>query len=211
MTRWWILLALICVGCAPTTPDAPKAETRPPTKASPTELATFGNGCFWCTEAVFDRLKGVKSVVSGYSGGRIKNPSYRQISTGTTGHAEVVQIEFDPATISYQDLLAVFFQSHDPTTLNRQGDDVGPQYRSVVFYHTDEQKRLAESAKAALQEAKIYADPIVTEIAPFEAFYQAEDYHQRFFEQNRTHAYCRFVIRPKLEKLQAVFREKLKD
>jgi peptide-methionine (S)-S-oxide reductase len=178
----------------------------------PTGLAraTFGGGCFWCTEAVFLQLKGVQTVVSGYSGGRVKNPSYQQICTGTTGHAEAVQVTFDPKVISYADLLEVFWQTHDPTTPDRQGNDVGPQYRSVVFYHTDEQKQLAELYKQKLDAAGAFAAPIVTEIVPFTEFYRAEAYHQNFFAQNPRQRYCRAIIQPKVEKVRKVFQDKLK-
>lgn len=205
-------LLLGVASCQRPPEKGPAAATESPGSASPTTIqaATFGNGCFWCTEAVFLRLKGVLSAKSGYSGGAVDNPTYKQICTGTTGHAEVIQIAFDPAVISYKDLLAVFFQTHDPTTLNRQGNDVGTQYRSVIFYHDDAQKQTAIAAKKALDEAKIYPDPIVTEISPAAKFYSAEDYHQDYFANNEFQPYCQFVIRPKLEKLQAVFRDKLK-
>jgi peptide-methionine (S)-S-oxide reductase len=173
--------------------------------------ATFGNGCFWCTEAVFQRLKGVHSVVSGYSGGSVKNPTYRDVCTGTTGHAEAIQITYDPAIISYPALLEVFWQTHDPTTLNRQGNDVGTQYRSVIFYHSDEQRAQAEEFKKKLDASGSFDQPIVTEIAPFTEFYRAEDYHQNYFNENAGQPYCRVMITPKLEKLKKVFREKLKS
>ncbi|MGK7393654.1 MAG: peptide-methionine (S)-S-oxide reductase MsrA [Candidatus Cyclobacteriaceae bacterium M3_2C_046] len=174
------------------------------------ELATFGSGCFWCTEAVFQRLKGVEKVISGYSGGKIKNPTYREVCSGKTGHAEVVQISFDPAAVSYKELLEVFWQTHDPTTLNRQGNDVGTQYRSVIFYHNDAQKQAAEHFKQELNKAGIFRDPIVTEIAPLEKFYEAEVYHQDYYDNNLSQPYCSYVITPKIEKLRKVFREKLK-
>lgn len=174
------------------------------------EIATFGSGCFWCTEAVFQRMKGVEKVVSGYSGGHVENPTYQQVCGGNTGHAEVVQIHYDPSQISYEQLLEVFWKTHDPTTLNRQGNDAGTQYRSAVFYHNDEQKRLAEGYKTKLEEAKIWDDPIVTEITAFKNFYSAEDYHQNYYNENSTQPYCTFVIRPKIKKLEEVFREKLK-
>jgi peptide-methionine (S)-S-oxide reductase len=172
--------------------------------------ATFGAGCFWCTEAVFQQLKGVQSVVSGYSGGSVKNPTYRQVCTGTTGHAEAIQVTYDPAVISYEELLEVFWQTHDPTTRDRQGNDVGPQYRSVIFYHTDEQKRLAEHYKQQLDASGAFPSPIVTEIVPFTEFYRAEGYHQNYFEENPAQSYCRAIIRPKVEKVKKVFRNKLK-
>ena len=172
--------------------------------------ATFGNGCFWCTEAVFQRLKGVRTVVSGYSGGTVKNPTYAQVCTGTTGHAEAIQITFDPASISYEELLEVFWQTHDPTTPNRQGNDYGTQYRSVIFYHSDQQKELAEKFKKKLDAAGVFGQPIVTEIVPYTAFYRAEAHHQNFYNENPNQAYCRVMIRPKLEKLKKVFHDKLK-
>ncbi|MCA9236763.1 MAG: peptide-methionine (S)-S-oxide reductase MsrA [Planctomycetales bacterium] len=174
------------------------------------EKATFGAGCFWCIEAVFEQLKGVKSVESGYSGGRSANPTYEAICTGATGHAEVIQITYDPAVITYPELLEVFWKVHDPTTLNRQGPDTGTQYRSVVFYHDDQQRQLAEKYKAKLDAAGAYPDPIVTEIAKFEAFYPAEDYHQDYFAKNPGNAYCRINTQPKLDKLKQAFADKLK-
>jgi len=173
------------------------------------ELATLGAGCFWCVEAVFEQLKGVKSVVSGYSGGHVENPTYEQVCTSTTGHAEVCQIEYDPLQISYDELLEVFFSIHDPTTLNRQGGDVGPQYRSVIFYHNDQQRTTAEQVKKRLESSHKWKKPIVTEIVPFTAFYRAEDYHQGFFRKNPNQQYCRYVVTPKVEKFQKVFRLKL--
>jgi len=174
------------------------------------EIATFGNGCFWCTEAIFEKLKGVQSAVSGYSGGSKINPTYKEVCSGETGHAEVLKITFDPKIISYSELLEVFWKTHDPTTLNRQGNDVGTQYRSVVFYHSEEQKKLAEKYKLKLEEAKIFDDHIVTEITKFEKFYSAENYHQDYYEQNKSQPYCSFVITPKVEKFKEVFKEKLK-
>jgi peptide-methionine (S)-S-oxide reductase len=174
------------------------------------ETATFGQGCFWCTEAIFQRLEGVKSVQSGYSGGAIKNPSYREICNGNTGHAEVVQITYDPSVISYTDLLQVMWKTHDPTTLNRQGGDVGTQYRSVIFYHDDEQKKLAEEFKEKLNASGAYNKPIVTEISPPKEFYKAEDYHQQYFNMHGDAPYCQFVIVPKLNKFKEVFRERVK-
>ena len=174
------------------------------------ETATFGSGCFWCTEAVFQRLKGVLSVESGYSGGHVNNPTYRQVCGGDTGHAEVIQITYDPAQVNYADLLEVFWKTHDPTTPNQQGNDFGPQYRSVIFYHNEEQKKLAQEYKIKLDKAGIWNDPIVTEIVPFTNFFKAEDYHQNYFNDNPNQPYCAFIIRPKVEKLEKVFREKLK-
>lgn len=174
------------------------------------EIATFGSGCFWCSEAIFSRLKGVESVSSGYSGGTVENPSYKQVTTGETGHAEVVQVEFNPEIITYTELLEVFWQTHDPTTLNRQGADVGTQYRSVIFYHNNKQRELAESYKKKLDEEKIYDKPIVTEITQFEKFYMAENYHQDYYEFNRGQGYCNFVITPKIEKFKKIFKARLK-
>ena len=174
-----------------------------------TETATFGNGCFWCTEAVFQNLKGVISTRSGYSGGHMENPDYKAVCTGTTGHAEVNQVVFDPALISYADLLEIFWNTHDPTTLNRQGNDIGTQYRSVIFYHNDEQKKTAENYRQQLEDSKIYKDPIVTEIVPFEKFYPAEDYHTNYFNLNPENSYCQYVVRPKVEKFKKKYAEKL--
>jgi peptide-methionine (S)-S-oxide reductase len=162
------------------------------------ELATFGSGCFWCTEAVFLKVKGVEKVVSGYSGGNVPNPSYEAVCTGKTGHAEVVQIQFNPNLISFDELLEIFWKTHDPTTLNRQGADVGTQYRSVIFYHNDKQKSSAFSIKEELESAKIWDNPIVTEISEFKKFYAAEDYHQNYYERNSYQPYCSFVITPKI-------------
>jgi peptide-methionine (S)-S-oxide reductase len=175
-----------------------------------TRKATFGGGCFWCTEAVFLQLKGVVSVVSGYCGGGIERPTYEQICSGRTGHAEVVRIVYDPAVISYPELLAVFWKTHDPTTPNRQGNDVGTQYRSVVFYETDEERRQAEQAKHDLEAAGIFGEPIVTEIVPAADFYPAEDYHQDYFNRNPRQPYCQAVIPPKLAKLRQAFADRLK-
>jgi peptide methionine sulfoxide reductase msrA/msrB len=180
------------------------------TKPAKLSQATFGGGCFWCTEAVFRELKGVHSVVSGYSGGARKNPTYKQVTTGRTGHAEVIQIEYDPKVISYKELLEVFWKTHDPTTINQQGNDIGTQYRSVVFYHDDEQRGLAEKYMQKLDESGAFANPIVTEISPFEAFYPAEDYHQEYFELHGEEPYCRLVIKPKMEKFRKAFADKLK-
>ena len=173
------------------------------------ETATFGSGCFWCTEAVFQQLKGVSSVVPGYSGGHVVNPTYQQVCTGRTGHAEVCQIQFDPEQISYEELLEVFFNIHDPTTLNRQGNDVGTQYRSVIFYHSEEQRKTAERIMAELDDSEAWKNPIVTEIVPFEEFYKAEDYHQNYYRNNPNEGYCRVIIAPKLNKFEKVFKLKL--
>jgi len=174
------------------------------------EKATFGSGCFWCTEAIFENLNGVTSVVSGYAGGEVDNPSYEAVCSGATGHAEVTQITYDPSIISYDELLEVFWKTHDPTTLNRQGNDEGTQYRSVIFYHNDEQKQLAEKYKAELDKSGAWDDPIVTEISAFTKFYPAENYHQDYYVNNPNQGYCAFVIAPKLEKFKKVFKDKLK-
>ncbi len=172
--------------------------------------ATFGNGCFWCTEAVFQQLKGVKTVTSGYSGGTVRNPTYEQVCSGATGHAEGIQVTFDPAVISYSELLEVFWRSHDPTTLNRQGNDTGTQYRSAVFYHTPRQKELAEAYKRKLDEARVYDSPVVTEIVPYTEFFPADAYHRNFYATHPRQGYCRTIIGPKLDKLQKVFADKWK-
>jgi peptide-methionine (S)-S-oxide reductase len=173
------------------------------------ETATFGNGCFWCTEAVFQRLKGVKSVQSGYAGGHVDHPTYEQVCLGDTGHAEAIQITYDPAEITFDELLEVFWKTHDPTTLNRQGNDVGTQYRSAIFYHNDQQRKLAEEYKKKLDAEGIWKDPIVTEITPFTNFFPAENYHRDYYNKNGYQPYCVFVIKPKLEKLEKLFRKKL--
>ena len=175
-----------------------------------TDTATFGTGCFWCTEAIFQELDGVLKATSGYSGGNVENPTYKEVCEGTTGHAEVIQVVYDPSKITYDDLLKAFWQSHDPTTLNRQGNDVGPQYRSVIFYHNDEQKEKAEKYKAELDKSKAFDNPIVTEITPYSNFYVAENYHQDYYNNNGSQPYCYYVIRPKLEKFNKVFKDKLK-
>jgi len=180
------------------------------TSSGTLERATFGAGCFWCTEAVFQQLEGVRSAVSGYSGGHAKNPTYSQVCDGSTGHAEVVQIEYDPDVISFAKLLEVFWATHDPTTPNRQGADIGPQYRSAIFFHDDRQRQLAEQYKQKLNESDAFQSPIVTQIVPFQEFYPAEDYHQEYFERNPRQPYCSRVILPKLNKFKQAFRDKLK-
>jgi len=172
--------------------------------------ATFGGGCFWCTEAIFQRLQGVNDVVSGYSGGHVENPTYEQVCTGTTGHAESIQITYDPAKVSYDELLEVFWRTHDPTTRNRQGNDVGPQYRSVIFCQDAEQKTLAESYKSRLEAEHIWDCPIVTEIVPLIKFWPAEAYHQNYYENNRSKSYCALVITPKIEKFKKIFKDRTK-
>jgi peptide-methionine (S)-S-oxide reductase len=169
------------------------------------EKATLGGGCFWCTEAVYKELKGVKEVWPGYSGGHVKNPSYREVCNGNTGHAEVVQITYDPEIIPFSKILEVFFMTHDPTTLNRQGADVGTQYRSAVFYHNSKQKTTARRIIERFEKEKVYDNPIVTETTPFEAFYKAEDYHKNYFERNKNQPYCQFVVAPKIEKFKKIF------
>ena len=174
------------------------------------QLSTFGSGCFWCSEAIFQRVDGVEKVESGYSGGNVKNPTYKEICSGLTGHAEVIQVAYDPEKVSYEALLEVFWQTHDPTTLNRQGNDVGTQYRSVIYFHNEEQKRLAEEYKKKLSEAQVFDRPIVTEISPLSTFYKAEDYHQDYFNRNDNAPYCAIIIQPKLEKFRKVFSSSLK-
>jgi len=174
------------------------------------QTAIFGGGCFWCIEAVFNRLRGVKQAVSGYMGGHVDKPTYRQVCNGDTGHVEVVRVTFDPSEITFRDLLEVFFSMHDPTTLNRQGNDVGDQYRSVIFYTSDEQEREAEETIAALTESKAFPEPIVTAVEPATTFFEAEGYHQEYFDNNRTQSYCQFVIAPKLKKFEKQFGEKMR-
>lgn len=187
--------------------DLPKTTVQVPDNL---EVATLGSGCFWCIEAIYQDLKGVYDVKSGYSGGHVNQPTYRQITTGTTGHAEVIQFFYDPKVLSFEDVLEIFWSTHDPTTLNRQGADVGPQYRSAVFYHNDEQKEIAEFYKKRLNESGAFNRPIVTEITAFSNFFVAEDYHQNYFKDNGMQPYCQFVIRPKVEKFKQAFAEKLK-
>jgi peptide-methionine (S)-S-oxide reductase len=201
MKRKSFLVLALWLGCA----VANSAETKAMNNTTnQTEVATFGGGCFWCIEALFQMLPGVKSVASGYAGGTKESPTYKEVCTGDTGHAEVVQVTFDPAKLSYEKLLETFFEVHDPTTLNRQGADHGTQYRSVIFYNNETQKATAEKAKADAQ--KKYKDPIVTQIVPFTKFYKAEDYHQEYYRLNGRQPYCQMVIRPKVEK----FEKKLK-
>ncbi len=176
-----------------------------------TDTVTLGAGCFWCVEAIFERVEGVVDVKSGYSGGRIANPTYREVVSGRTNHAEVVQVTYDPATLSFAKLLEIFFMTHDPTTLNRQGADVGTQYRSAIFYHNPEQKRIAQDIKQMLDNKGIWDDPIVTEITPYTVFYKAEDYHQEYFQNNPNQGYCRMVIAPKVDKFEEAFREYLRQ
>ena len=179
-------------------------------KASNLDTITLGGGCYWCVEAVYENLDGVKSVISGFSGGKNANPTYEEVCTGTTGHAEVVQITFDKNVTDLNEIFKVFFTVHDPTTLNRQGADVGTQYRSVIFYKNTEQKKAAESIIAELNKAKVYNNTIVTKVEPFKAFYKADDYHQNYYSNNKNQPYCKMVIQPKLEKFEKVFKDKLK-
>jgi peptide-methionine (S)-S-oxide reductase len=199
-----------CSQPAAKTQNVTNMETNLNTSSGTIDTATFGAGCFWCVEAVFQRLEGVIKVESGYSGGTVKNPAYREVCNGTTGHAEVCQITYDKSKISFKDLLEVFWKTHDPTTLNRQGNDSGTQYRSAIFYHNAEQKELAEKYKAELNKSGAWNDPVITEIAPFTAFYKAEDYHQNYFNQNGGEPYCQYVIQPKVEKFEKVFKDKMK-
>ncbi|MBS1508165.1 MAG: peptide-methionine (S)-S-oxide reductase MsrA [Bacteroidetes bacterium] len=187
-----------------------QAQTKKVMESTELKTATFGAGCFWCTEAVFLNVKGVTKVVSGYSGGKVKNPTYREVCSGLTGHAEVTQITYDPKVVSFSDLLEVFWNTHDPTTLNRQGADEGTQYRSAVFYADEEQKKIAEQYKKQLEESHLYKNPIVTEISPLTNFYPAEDYHQNYYALNPNQGYCQYVIRPKVEKFKKQFSAKLK-
>ena len=175
------------------------------------EIATFAGGCFWCTEAIFTRLKGVKKTVSGYTGGNVEKPSYDQVSHGDTGHTEAIQVTYDPKIISYKDLLYIFWRTHDPTTINRQGADVGPQYRSMILYNSEEQKQKALASKEKVKKEGIYKNPIVTEILPLESFYKAEDYHQNYYSKDPKKSYCRLVIDPKINKLQKDFKKYLKN
>ncbi len=184
----------------------------PQTNINPSNLdtITLGAGCFWCVEAVFQQMKGVKKVISGYMGGSIKNPSYREVCTGRTGHAEVCQIIYDTTETTFDEILEVFWQTHDPTTLNRQGGDIGTQYRSAIFYHNDTQKEISEQYLVKLNQNKVFDNPIVTEIVPAVEFYVAEDYHQNYFNENGEQAYCQMVVKPKVEKFKKVFKDKMK-
>jgi peptide-methionine (S)-S-oxide reductase len=220
MKQVFFLLALFGAGCHSAQNAAPKKDTTMTTTVAANdsnlitasgnaEIATLGAGCFWCVEAIFQDLKGVQKVESGYSGGEVDNPTYREICTGLTGHAEVINVTFDPAVISFKEILEVFFTFHDPTTLNRQGADTGTQYRSAVFYHSPEQKRVAEEVKVAMRE--VWDDPIVTEITAFDKFYKAEDYHQNYYKNNPNQPYCSIVIAPKVKKFRQQYQEKLKQ
>ena len=187
------------------------SEKKEPTFTGTPDTATFGTGCFWCTEAIFLNVEGVTKVESGYTGGKVKNPTYKEVCSGLTGHAEVIQLQFDPKVISYDQLLEIFWKTHDPTTLNQQGADVGTQYRSVVYYHNEEQKEKAEYYKKRLEEEKAFDKPIVTEISPIAKFYKAEDYHQNYYNLNNNAPYCAYVIQPKLEKFKKAFKAVVKD
>ena len=212
------LIVLLLLGIhAMSDPQQPDAAAQGPRSAAASaepgkklETATFGEGCFWCTEAVFQRLKGVQSVASGYCGGHVPHPTYEQVCTGATGHAEAVQISYDPQQVSYAELLKVFWKTHDPTTLNRQGNDHGTQYRSVIFYHDPQQRKLAEESKRQLDASGALAGPIVTQIAPYKEFFPAEDYHRDYFNLHGRQPYCATVIRPKVEKFEKAFGDKLK-
>ncbi len=213
MNATWIIAAFIAVAglfaFANKSVKPSQAETKPTTMSEEYKKATFGGGCFWCTEAVFQRVQGVKQVVSGYAGGHVENPTYRQVTTGTTGHAEVIQVTYDPSEVAYEKLLEIFFRTHNPTTLNRQGNDIGPQYRSIILYEDSEQKDLAGSVKKELDSAEIWDDPIVTEIKPLDIFYEAEDYHQDYFNRNSDQAYCQVMIVPKIEKFKKLFEDRV--
>lgn len=218
MKQLLFLLALLGAGCHSAQNVSPKKDSTMTTTlavkdssivSGKTELATLGGGCFWCVEAIYQDLKGVAKVESGYSGGSVSNPTYREVCSGLTGHAEVIQVAFDPAVISFREILEIFFTVHDPTTLNRQGGDTGTQYRSVIFYHSPEQKTVAEEVKASMQ--AVWDDPIVTEIAPFDHFYKAEDYHQNYYKDNPNQPYCSVVIAPKVKKFREKYQEKLKQ
>lgn len=205
-----LLATIACQSAGTKTQQSTAQPMSPQIASSGLDTATFAGGCFWCTEALFQQLEGVDTVISGYIGGHVGNPTYRQVIRGNTGHAEAVNIIYDTEVLSYEELLEAFFMAHDPTQLNRQGNDVGPQYRSAVFYHTEEEKRLAEFYIRRLEEEKVYAKPIVTRLEPYTTFYVAEDYHQNYFRLNPEQAYCQYVIVPKLEKFREVFAEKLK-
>lgn len=199
-------LILGVLGSALALPGSVKTQS----KGSQMEKATFGAGCFWCVEAVFEELKGVSSVVSGYAGGERPNPTYKEVCSGKTGHAEVVQITYDPAVVSFEKLLSVFFKTHDPTTLNRQGNDIGTQYRSVIFFHSKDQQQTAARVIAELNKAGAFSNPIVTEVSAYTEMYEAEDYHQEYYANNGNQPYCRLVIAPKMEKFRKVFQSDLK-
>jgi peptide-methionine (S)-S-oxide reductase len=199
-----------CRGSENKTAEKPLTNQPKVTMSANTDTITLGGGCFWCIEAVFLNLKGVESATSGYMGGTVKNPTYREVCTGTTGHAEVVQVVYDPKVVSFEEILEVFFTVHDPTTLNRQGNDTGTQYRSAIFYHTQAQKETAERIVAELNKSGAWSNPLVTQIVPASSFYKAENYHQNYYNNNSEAGYCQYVIQPKLEKFRKVFPEKIK-
>jgi peptide-methionine (S)-S-oxide reductase len=205
-----VLLFPALTSCGQASQQGKKALPNSTLQKANMETATFGNGCFWCTEAIFQDLNGVDKVVSGYTGGHVDNPTYKQVCTGNTGHAEVLQITYDPKVISFEQLLEIFWQTHDPTTLNRQGNDVGTQYRSTIFYHNDQQKALAEKYRKELDASGAWDKPIVTTLEAFTKFYAAEDYHQNYFKLHGSEPYCSYVIRPKVDKFKKVFKDKLK-
>lgn len=208
-----LILSVGLIACGQQT-DTKKSKSMNKENSSRTDglaMATFASGCFWCTEAIFLAVNGVEKVESGYMGGSLKNPSYKEVTSGQTGHAECIQLTYNPSIITYDELLEIFWQTHDPTTLNRQGADVGTQYRSAIFYHSEEQKQLAGKYKALLEEEKVFEKPIVTEITKASDFYVAEDYHQNYYSLNQNAPYCSYVIQPKLEKFKKVFRDKLKQ
>lgn len=206
--------SLVWMACSSTSTGVNKAVNASDNQSISTkkmDTATFGNGCFWCTEAIFQQLNGVQKVESGYSGGHVENPTYEQVCEKNTGHAEVCRIVFDPSKITFDELLEVFWQTHDPTTLNRQGNDVGPQYRSVIFYHNEEQRSKAEHYKAELDKSGAFDNPIVTAVEPLTNYYPAENYHQNYFKNNPNQPYCYFVVRPKVEKFQKAFAKKIRN
>jgi peptide-methionine (S)-S-oxide reductase len=206
-----VLAAALCAAGGERFPEVSSAMAAQEKEKSKIETATLGGGCFWCVEAVFQEVKGVTAVESGYSGGTKENPTYKEVCRGDTGHAEVCQIKFDTSVLSFKDILEVFFKTHDPTTLNRQGNDKGTQYRSVIFYHSPEQKEMAEKIKKELDASGAYKSPLVTEISPLGKYYKAEDYHQNYFKTNPEQGYCAYVIQPKMDKFRKVFKEKLKE
>lgn len=208
MKKLSFILAIVCSITACNAKNKPKDEKI--MEQGKTEIAVFGAGCFWCVEAVFENLKGVYKVESGYTGGKVKNPTYKEVCSGMTGHAEVARITYNPDEVSYEMLLSVFFKTHDPTTLNYQGNDHGTQYRSAIFYTSDKQKETAERIITELNKEQAYPKPIVTEVSPLEIFYKAEDYHQDYFENNPNQSYCQYVIQPKVEKFKKVFKDYLK-
>ncbi len=207
----FLLILLISLACSAQNSNSKSSRMESSSNSNDSlETITLGAGCFWCVEAVFDQLKGVESVQSGYSGGKVKNPSYKEVCSGLTGHAEVCQVTYNPSVISLTELLEVFFSTHNPTTLNRQGADVGTQYRSAIFYHNEAQKEISEKIIAQLNEDKVFPDPIVTEVTAYTNFYPAEDYHNDYYELNGSQPYCRAVIKPKLDKFKKTFEDKLK-